>query len=243
MTPEQLAKSGTESAHQRAVSRKEAKKLGIPRYSGKPCVKCGGVTRYTASCVCVPCHNEKEKVSYYHNREKRLNYNRKRWSDNSEKLNVLRRKSRSKNPQKFRDTAKKWRKENPDKVNKYNANHKEYREILTKRWRINNPEKHKRNVKAGWQNRRARERKIGGKISSKIIAKLLICQNNACYYCFEGFENYYEIEHIIPLSRGGTNEEINICLACRACNAQKGTKLIDEWYNTKTCRSKRNVNT
>jgi hypothetical protein len=33
-----------------------------------------------------------------------------------------------------------------------------------------------------------------------------------------------EIEHIQPLIRGGTNEEINLWLSCRSCNSFKATQ-------------------
>ena len=35
----------------------------------------------------------------------------------------------------------------------------------------------------------------------------------------------FEVEHIIPLFRQGTNEESNLALACRSCNLRKGTRV------------------
>lgn len=34
-----------------------------------------------------------------------------------------------------------------------------------------------------------------------------------------------EIDHIVPTSRGGSNEEMNLWLACRTCNGYKSNKL------------------
>ncbi len=34
-----------------------------------------------------------------------------------------------------------------------------------------------------------------------------------------------EIEHIIPLARGGTDDEMNLWLACPICNSHKSDKL------------------
>lgn len=34
----------------------------------------------------------------------------------------------------------------------------------------------------------------------------------------------FEVEHIIPLSRQGTNDEANLALAFRSCNLRKGTR-------------------
>ena len=49
-----------------------------------------------------------------------------------------------------------------------------------------------------------------------------------CAYC-QCSQNHVpgklEIEHIHPESRGGTNEEINLCLACRSCNLSKSDRV------------------
>lgn len=36
-------------------------------------------------------------------------------------------------------------------------------------------------------------------------------------------------DHVIPLSRGGTNAPDNLVPACRPCNGEKGSLLVDEW--------------
>ncbi|HSH76996.1 MAG TPA: HNH endonuclease [Herpetosiphonaceae bacterium] len=35
------------------------------------------------------------------------------------------------------------------------------------------------------------------------------------------------VEHVIPLSRGGSNNVVNLQVLCRACNSRKGTSLVD----------------
>jgi hypothetical protein len=45
-----------------------------------------------------------------------------------------------------------------------------------------------------------------------------------CEYCRapEAIFNFpFEVEHIMPISRGGTDEQDNLALACRACNLRK----------------------
>lgn len=50
----------------------------------------------------------------------------------------------------------------------------------------------------------------------------------ACVYC--GVTNVpLEVEHIIPKSRGGTNQISNLTLACNSCNTYKGTKTASEF--------------
>ncbi len=49
-----------------------------------------------------------------------------------------------------------------------------------------------------------------------------------CVYC--GKENVpLEVEHIVPLSRGGSNRVSNLALACRPCNQAKGTQTAEEF--------------
>jgi len=64
-------------------------------------------------------------------------------------------------------------------------------------------------------------------------------QQALCYWCFDTLTTY-EVDHVIPISRGGSNCKQNIVLACRSCNRQKHNKLISEWILKPNCRNKRN---
>jgi|SRR5579872_2206610 len=48
-----------------------------------------------------------------------------------------------------------------------------------------------------------------------------------CTYC--GSDNSLEGDHIVPLSRGGSNAFDNLATACRPCNLAKGPKTPQEW--------------
>jgi hypothetical protein len=48
--------------------------------------------------------------------------------------------------------------------------------------------------------------------------------NYRCEYCRapeEAFNFPFEVEHILPVSRGGSDNSDNLALACRACNTFK----------------------
>ena len=52
--------------------------------------------------------------------------------------------------------------------------------------------------------------------------------NHRCEYCHAPelvFNFPFEVEHIVPIFRQGTNEESNLALACRSCNLRKGTRV------------------
>ena len=48
-----------------------------------------------------------------------------------------------------------------------------------------------------------------------------------CIYC--GSDKQLEADHILPLSRGGSNAFINLATACRPCNLSKGSKAVEDW--------------
>lgn len=53
-----------------------------------------------------------------------------------------------------------------------------------------------------------------------------------CAYCNKPlFPDKYHVDHIRPLSRGGSNDLDNLCLACPKCNLSKGRLTLQEWRN------------
>jgi 5-methylcytosine-specific restriction endonuclease McrA len=49
-----------------------------------------------------------------------------------------------------------------------------------------------------------------------------------CEYCHAPeaiFNLPFEIEHIVPVSRGGDDDETNLALACRSCNLYKANHV------------------
>jgi len=49
-----------------------------------------------------------------------------------------------------------------------------------------------------------------------------------CRYCGD-LIGPFEVDHIVPLSRGGTNDRINLACACVSCNTQKANHQLHEW--------------
>jgi hypothetical protein len=52
--------------------------------------------------------------------------------------------------------------------------------------------------------------------------------NHRCEYCKAPevvFNFPFEVEHIVPLSRQGSDNEANLALACRSCNLRKGSRI------------------
>lgn len=104
---------------------------------------------------------------------------------------------------------------------RYAKKNKEKLALRSSQWVKQNPEKNR----AKRARRRALE--IGSsfsKITKKEISNLY---NQACVYC--GSRARIEIDHVVPLSRGGSHSIGNLVAACRYCNRSKGDKTIMEW--------------
>ena len=53
----------------------------------------------------------------------------------------------------------------------------------------------------------------------------------ACVYC--GADGDLTLDHIIPRSRGGSDDDDNLATACRRCNCRKGARTPLEWRSQK----------
>lgn len=85
--------------------------------------------------------------------------------------------------------------------------------------------------------------KSNGKIDKDItITKLINIYDGKCYLCQtivsldngDGIgKSYANIEHIVPISRGGTHTWENVSLSCSDCNSRKGTMTLEEYLDSR----------
>ena len=76
---------------------------------------------------------------------------------------------------------------------------------------------------------KSRYERMTKKIDKLYIKALCIAQRYKCAYCGKSLNEGYHIEHLIPLSRGGDNDEWNIVLLCPHCNMSKNSKTLVEY--------------
>ncbi len=74
-----------------------------------------------------------------------------------------------------------------------------------------------------------RVKKAGGVFTKQDIDDIYWKQNGKCAYCDKELNGKFSIDHILPVSRGGTNWPNNIALCCSSCNSSKNNKTIEEW--------------
>ncbi len=87
--------------------------------------------------------------------------------------------------------------------------------------------------KAATYKRRALQKKNGGNFTAGDLVKLFGEQEGKCFYCNKSLRKEYHVDHKTPLSRGGSNEILNICLACPKCNLTKHTMTEEEFKEKK----------
>lgn len=72
-----------------------------------------------------------------------------------------------------------------------------------------------------------------GSFTQQDILDLYAEQNQRCAYCgilitFDIPKDVH-VDHVMPLSSGGSNWPSNLALTCQACNLSKGSKTLEEW--------------
>lgn len=113
-------------------------------------------------------------------------------------------------------------------TSKYRQEKPEIYSAAARRRRKNDPEKHRLIGRIAASKRRSI---IKGsiehfrKVDIDILRKKL---GFRCKWCNRKILKFH-IDHIIPLSKGGTNGPSNITIACPSCNVRKGSMLPTEW--------------
>lgn len=85
---------------------------------------------------------------------------------------------------------------------------------------------HPEKVLAKSRNRRARKIVGGGRFTAMEWKSLLERYNNTCLCCRRN-DVKLTADHVIPLSKGGSNSIDNIQPLCKSCNSKKHAKHID----------------
>jgi 5-methylcytosine-specific restriction endonuclease McrA len=126
-----------------------------------------------------------------------------------------------------------YRQDHRDKIVQRNAqyrqDHREEKAQYDAQWRKDNPDK------AHAKNHRYRARKAGngGTYTALDVKRQGETQNWKCWWrgpgCAIDCRDKYEVDHLVPLNRGGHNNPSNLVVSCQHCNRSKQDKLPSEF--------------
>jgi 5-methylcytosine-specific restriction endonuclease McrA len=126
-----------------------------------------------------------------------------------EKVKAAQEKYRKANPEKVKAREEAYRKANPEKVKE-----------ATAKWRQANLDK----SRTFCRNRHARKKAAEGRHTSEDIQRIYDIQKGRCACCGVKVGQTYDVDHVQPLSKGGSNWPSNLQILCPSCNRRKHNK-------------------
>jgi 5-methylcytosine-specific restriction endonuclease McrA len=141
---------------------------------------------------------------------------------------------RVKNPGKDREYYEKNKAALIPKMVEYNRRNKAAYLAKMRAWRKANPQK----VQVWIRNRRAKLKGLNGSHTISDILFLMNEQKGKCVYCLCDIRPEFQVDHIVPVALGGSNDKGNLQLLCKPCNLDKRDKDPAEYLKTIRARRK-----
>ena len=101
----------------------------------------------------------------------------------------------------------------------------------SKEWAENNPERVRQAKTNYLRKRRAARHASSGNFSVEEFKELCESYGNKCLACGDA-EAVLEADHVVPLTKGGSDNISNIQPLCGSCNREKFVNIIDYRLNT-----------
>lgn len=189
--------------------------------------------------ICTQCGKEKLLTEY--RTDKRASNGHR--SECAECTRKYTREWRQCNIEKVRAYHRRWYKENKDTAQDYMQKWREknpnYDRQQAQAWAIAHPEQRKETQRAYFERtreaHRQRERTYRARKRNATIEtiteegwmQIILSYDSCCVYCGHKCESP-SMDHIVPISKGGSHSYDNIVPACLECNCKKGARTPKE---------------
>jgi 5-methylcytosine-specific restriction endonuclease McrA len=204
----------------------------------KRCTKCGNeypaTTQYFGrrasaadgfTFACKACKSAHDKQYNRINAEKIAVTKHKHYLEIKDQISVKQKEYRALNRDRINKRTEQWRAAHPEarKINRMKRLNEE--KAYKRAYRLAFPEKHR----ADQSKRRARGYDAGGRYTDADVHKQYALQKGRCHWCGCKVGKTYHVDHVIPLSKGGSNDPRNIVISCPECNLKKHDKMPHEF--------------
>lgn len=221
----------------------------------RPCSRCKidkpPAERGRDTALCKACKREYSVRWYAKNRAKLRAQGRRRRIENLERSREKQRAWRAAHREEYNAYFRRWNVEHRAQKNRnsrasharrtpervaaelerlrlYRIAKREHRLAYDKLYRQQNIDRVRLRKRLAQNVRKHRLRLAGPLPGPEAIQSLYASQGGQCAYCRVSLTSYH-IDHIIPVSRGGTHALANLCCACPPCNSQKNALTGDEY--------------
>lgn len=210
------------------ITRAEARAQGLKRYfTAQPCKRGHVAERQVSNLTCMECGREKMRAQCLL-RDKGAERERlRKWKD--ENRAKVRASAHKRNQRPDVKAAKaQWFQANKARIlqaRRDDAAKREAHRSSTRAWIKANPEKAREHGRLHASRRRARKRGADGHHTKADLAEVFQAQGGRCAYCKVNLNRKKkQVDHIVPLARGGSNARANIQYLCAPCNQTKNAR-------------------
>lgn len=170
---------------------------------------------------CSKCGNKREQYGVYRCGHCRRQYLREWTEKNRTYVNQKSREQRAKDPERRREIVRLSAEKNREKRLEYKRAHYQENKEKYVEWAKRCDPDSRKAIKYRY---RARKKMNG--IEKYSPADIFARDNHKCVYCEKPAK---ELDHLIPIFRGGADSPTNVAASCMSCNRRKRTKTATEF--------------